>query len=96
MPDREELPKFIGVVLAKSPKLLLRLSWRYLKMKKQAQRAERTFRRQLEASGMDPKTAARFAERYISTVSLRHIVKEIGIPNGIFGNNGKARQGKGR
>jgi len=89
MPGREELPKIIGVVIAKSPKLLLKLSWRYLRMKKQAQRAERTFRRQLEASGMDPEVAAQFAERYTSTVSIRHLLKETGIPSRIFGNNGK-------
>ncbi len=89
MPGREELPKIVGVVIAKSPKLLLKLSWRYLKMKKRAQRAERTFRQQMEASGMDPETAARLAERYTSTVSIRHLLKETGIPGRIFGNNGK-------
>lgn len=89
MPGREDLPKIVGTVIAKSPKVLLKLTWRYLKMKKQAQRAERTFRQRLEASGMDPTTAARFAERYTSTVSIRHLMKEIGIPGKIFGHNGK-------
>jgi hypothetical protein len=90
MTQREALPKLIGVVIAKSPKLLLKLSWRYLKMKKQAQRAEKEFRERLEASGMDPETAARFAEQYGSTVSIRQMMKGIGIPNGVFGKNGKA------
>lgn len=89
MPNREELPKIVGVVMAKSPKLLLKLSWRYLKMKKRAQRAERTFRQRLEASGMDPEMAARLAERYTSTVSIRHLLKEIGLPGKMFGGNGK-------
>ena len=88
MPSREEMPKLLAVVLAKSPKLLLKVSWRYLKIKKQAQRAEVAFRRRLEASGMDHGTATRLAEKYSSTVSLRHMLKEFGFPGSIF-NNGK-------
>ena len=56
MPRREELPKLLGIVLSKSPKLLLKLSWRYLKVKKQAQRAEKAFRQQLEGGGVDSET----------------------------------------
>jgi hypothetical protein len=83
------MPKLLAIVLAKSPKLLLKLSWRYLKIKKQAQRAEKAFRRRLEASGMDHETATRLAEKYSSTVSLRHMMKELGIPGSVFGNGKK-------
>ncbi len=90
MPKREEIPKIVGIAIAKSPKLVLKLSWRYLKAKKQAQRAETIFRRRLEASGMDPETAAELADRYASTVSIRHFMKELGVPSRVFnGNNGK-------
>ncbi|UCC92415.1 MAG: hypothetical protein JSW25_07005 [Thermoplasmata archaeon] len=89
MPDREEIPKLVATVLAKSPVLLLKVSWRYLRMKKRAQRAERTFRQRLEASGMDRETAARFAETYGSAVSIRKLLKETGIPGRVFGGNGK-------
>jgi hypothetical protein len=89
MPSREEIPKIVGIALAKSPKLVLKLSWRYLRAKKAAQRAERTFRRRLEASGMDPETAAELADKYASTVSLRHLMKEIGAGRILNGNNGK-------
>jgi hypothetical protein len=89
MTNREELPKLIGIVMAKSPKLLLKLSWRYLKMKKRAQRAEKQFRKRLEASGMDPEVAARFAEKYGSTASIRQLIQEFGFPRKMFGDNGK-------
>jgi hypothetical protein len=89
MPERDDIPKIVGVAIAKSPKLVLKISWRYLKAKKQAQRAETIFRKRLEASGMDPRTAAELADRYASTVSLRHIMKQLGIPGIAFnGDNG--------
>ncbi len=91
MPRREELPKLLGIVLSKSPKLLLKLSWRYLKVKKQAQRAEKAFRQQLEGGGMDPETAARLAEKYSSTVSLRQLIKEFGIPGRGMNLKGKRK-----
>lgn len=89
MPQRDDIPKIVGIAIAKSPMLVLKLSWRYLKAKKQAQRAERTFRRRLEAAGIDPGTAAELAEKYASTVSIRHFMKELGVPGRIFnGDNG--------
>ena len=90
MPTREEVPKLIGIVLAKSPKAILKISWRYLKAKKKAQRAEAIFIKRMLASGMDRETAERLAEMYTSTVSLRKILKEVGIPGSVFnGDNGK-------
>ncbi len=89
MPRREELPKLLGVFLYKSPKMLLKISWRYLKVKKQAQRAEKAFRQQLEDGGMDPEAAARLAEKYSSTVSLRQLMKEVGAPGQIMNLFGK-------
>ncbi len=90
MPSREEMPKIIGIVLAKSPKLILKISWRYLKAKKKAQRAEAIFRKRLEARGMEPEAIEKLAQKYSSTVSLRAIMKEIGVPGIAFnGNNRK-------
>jgi hypothetical protein len=80
MPSREEMPKIIGIVLAKSPKLVLKLSWRFLKAKKRAQRAEAVFRRKLAGKGMDQQSIDRLAEMYSSTVSLRAMMKELGMP----------------
>jgi hypothetical protein len=89
MPQRDDIPKIVGIAIAKSPKLLLRISWRYLRAKKQAQRAETIFRKRLEATGMDPETATQLADKYASTVSLRHIMKELGVPGRAF--NGSNR-----
>ena len=91
MPRREELPKLLGIVLSKSPKLLLKLSWRYLKVKKQAQRAEKAFRQQLEGGCVDSETAARLAEKYSSTVSLRQLIKEFGLPGKGMNFKGKMK-----
>lgn len=91
MSRREELPKLLAIVLSKSPKMLLKLSWRYLKVKKQAQRAEKAFRQQLEEGGMDPETAARLAERYSSTASLRQLIKEVGLPGKVMNFKGKGK-----
>ena len=90
MSTREEMPKIIGIVLAKSPKLVLKVSWRYLKAKKQAQRAEVVFRQRLKAKGMDDEAVDRLAEMYSSTVSLRAMMKGLGVPGSVFnGNDGK-------
>jgi hypothetical protein len=90
MTRREEIPKLIGIVLAKSPKVVLKISWRFLKAKKKAQRAGTIFIRRMEASGMDREMAEKLAERYTSTVSLRKMMKELGVPGPVFdGNNGK-------
>lgn len=91
MPRREELPKLLGIVLSKSPKLLLKLSWQYLKVKKQAQRAEKAFYQQLVDGGMDPETAARLSEKYSSTVSFRQLMKEFGLPGKGMSFKGKRK-----
>lgn len=88
MPRRDEIPKLVGIAIAKSPKLLLRISWRYLRAKKQAQRAEVVFRRRLESAGLDPRMAEQLADRYVSTVSIRQLWKQLGIPSRVFEDNG--------
>ena len=88
MPSRDEIPKIVGIAIAKSPKLLLKVSWRYLRAKKQAQRAEVVFRKRLEAAGMDRRAAQQLAERYTSTVSIRELWKQLGVPSRVFEDNG--------
>lgn len=87
MPTREEMPRLVGIVLSKSPKAILKISWRYLRAKKKAQRAEKVFRKRLRDGGMDEGSIDRLAERYISTVSLRVMMKELGIPGRVFGGD---------
>jgi hypothetical protein len=89
MTSREEMPKIIGIVLAKSPKLVLKVSWGYLKAKKKAQRAEVIFRNRLEAKGLDAAAIDRLAGMYSSTVSLRAMMKQMGLPRSVLnGDNG--------
>ncbi len=87
MPNREDIPRLVGTVIAKSPKLVLKIGLRYLRAKKKAQRAEAIFRGRLEAAGMDPQEVERLAEMYSSTVSLRQLMRQMGVPGKVL--NGK-------
>ncbi len=80
MPDREDMPRIVGIVLSRSPRIILRTGWRYLKAKKQAQRAERLFRQRLEGQGLGPEAVDRLTEMYISNISLRVIMKDLALP----------------
>lgn len=92
MPQREDFREYVALAVRKGPKLALRIGVKYLKVKKKAQRAERRFRRRLETSGMDPESAARLAEMYSSTTSIRAVMKLVGVPGNVFGN-GRKRAG---
>jgi hypothetical protein len=89
MPPTDDLRRTIGVVLAKSPRIILKVGWRYLRVKKKAQRAEIQFRKKLMASGMDQETAYKLADKYASTVSIRQFLKQFGFPRRTFGNDNR-------
>ena len=82
--QREEAFKYIAHAMAKAPSVALKIGWRYLKVKKRAQRAEKLFRKRLEASGIDRETAVKLADRYASTASIRHMLQTFGMPKRIF------------
>jgi hypothetical protein len=77
LPINEEVQQYVTLAITKGPKVALKLGWRFLKVKKKAQRAEAIFRRRLVASGLDPETAQRLTDRYGSTVSVRSILQTI-------------------
>lgn len=87
-PHREDVARYVGIALRKGPKVMLKIGWRYLKVKKKAQRAEALFRERLLASGMDADQADRLSERYSSTVSIRQLLQTMGVPGSTFRDNG--------
>jgi hypothetical protein len=82
MPLQDDVRRYMGVVVRKAPKLMIKLGLRYLRIKRRARKAEGTFRKQLLTAGVDPEVAHRLSERYGSTVSLREILSNFG-GNGI-------------
>ena len=60
---------------ALAPFMALRLSGSYLRMKRQAKRARRTFYRELTVTGMSPRDAGRLADEYASAASLRTVLR---------------------
>ena len=89
MPPTDEMRRTIGVVLAKGPRVVLKIGWRFLRVKKKAQRAEIQFRKKLMASGMDREMAYRLADKYASTVSIRQLLQQFGFPRWTFDNGNK-------
>jgi hypothetical protein len=78
--------KYVRLALTKAPKIVLKIGWRYLKVKRKARKAETIFRKRLLAGGMDPESAARLAEDYASTVSIRQIITTMGVPGKALDN----------
>jgi hypothetical protein len=80
--------KYVGIALRKGPRVMLKIGWRYLKVKKKAQRAETLFRQRLLASGMQADLADRLADKYASTVSIRQLLQTMGVTGRAFKGNG--------
>ena len=74
MPSRDDVRKYVGIVLTKAPVLIFMLGIKYLKIKRRARKAEKTFRKRLLASGVDRDVADRLSEQYGSTVSIREML----------------------
>ena len=87
-PQREDVAKYVGIALSKGPRVMLKIGWRYLKVKKKAQRAETLFKQHLLASGMEADQVDRLADQYSSTVSIRQLLQTMGVPGRTFKENG--------
>jgi hypothetical protein len=83
------MPKIFAYALAKAPGAAIRIGWKWLRVKKKAQRAEKLFRKRLESAGMDREDARRLAESYASTAKLRKFMVGMGIPGRMFNGNGR-------
>lgn len=82
---RDEDREAIIYVAAGVPYLLNRLLWSYLRMKRQAVKAEKSFYRSLRRSGVPKHEAKELAWEYTSVLSLPYWIKQVAFPSAIQG-----------
>jgi hypothetical protein len=63
-PHNRNLPKLVGVIILKTPTLLVRCGGELLKMRIKARQATRIFHDELISQGMDPTMALQLSELY--------------------------------
>lgn len=74
--SKEENPmKTIGVILPKLPSLMLKFGSTFLKIKRDAKKAGKIFRRELIKQGIDKETAEKFTEIYLETSNIGKFFK---------------------
>jgi hypothetical protein len=78
------------VITAAVPGLMMRLIFSYLRMRRNAIRAEKGFYRSLVNGGIPPKEARELAWEYSSVTSVQYWIKEIGFP-AVIGGKKKRR-----
>jgi len=72
--DRRPI-KMFGILLPSLPSLMIRLSGTFLRFKKNAQRAEKVFKKELIKQGIDKQTANELTERYIEGSRLSNFIQ---------------------
>jgi hypothetical protein len=77
---KEDLPKILATIGWTVPPMAFRLGVKYLRMKRQSQRAARRFRAGLESGGMPPELASRLADTYSVDLSIHKMLRGLGIP----------------
>jgi len=76
--ERTDILKLVGTVGTHAPALVLKLGMSYLKMKRNARKASRTFVRELERGGMPSEMARRLGDEYGTEISLRKLISSGG------------------
>jgi len=69
-----DIPKTAAVIIYRVPGLLIRLGFKYLRMKKRSQRATKRFVRNLQANGMPEEEAKKLGELYSTELSIRKLL----------------------
>lgn len=74
--NRDARPiKILGKMLPSIPSLMFRLSGTFLKFKKNANKAEKIFRKELRKQGIDKETAKELTEIYMQASHLRNYIQ---------------------
>ena len=68
--------KIFSMIFTSMPSLLFRLGGTYLRFKKEAQKAEKIFKRELIKHGIDKKIAEELAKIYSQSSNIRHFFHE--------------------
>jgi hypothetical protein len=79
MTRNKEVGEAMLAVAATAPPLLLRLGISYLRYKRQAKRAGKSFFRSLVVNGIPEKEARDLADEYMTSFSFRNIVRQLGL-----------------
>jgi len=79
MSRNKEMGAALLVVAGTAPPLLLRLGISYLRYKRQAKRAGKSFLRSLVVNGIPQKEARDLADEYMTSFSFRNIVRQLGL-----------------
>ena len=79
MSRNKEMGAALLVVAGTAPPLLLRLGISYLRYKRQAKRAGKSFLRSLVVNGIPEKEARDLADEYMTSFSFRNIVRQLGL-----------------
>jgi hypothetical protein len=77
--DKREvtLIKLFGIILPSIPSLMFRLSGNFLRFKRQANKAGKTFKKELIKQGIDEKTANEFTSIYMESSHIRNYIQGI-------------------
>lgn len=75
---RPDIPKIVAAVGVKVPMLVVRLGVSYLRLKRRANRASRTFVAELESGGMPSDYARKLGQAYGSDISVRKFLSQTG------------------
>ena len=65
------------IVVASVPSLVIRVSWSYLRMKRQANRSAHQFYLSLVKNGMPKREARQLADEFASAFSLSTMMKQV-------------------
>jgi hypothetical protein len=76
--EREVNPiKLFGILLPSMPSLMFRLTGTFLRFKRQANKAGKTFKKELINQGIDEKTANEFTSIYMESSHIRNYIQGI-------------------
>ena len=67
--------KMLGIFFPKLPSLTIKLGATFLRFKKNAQRAEKTFRKELIKQGIDKQIANDLTEKYMEGSKIKNFIQ---------------------
>lgn len=76
--QRPDIPKMMGAIGTTAPLLVVRLGVSYLRLKRRANKASRTFVTELERSGVPTDLARKLGSSYESDISIRKFLERNG------------------
>jgi len=85
MTDKEssqDLPEIVASIMVAIPPMILRSGMAYLKMRRRAHDVSKRLEHELVSGGIPPEYAERLAEQYATDLSIRKMIRKLGVPLG--------------